>query len=102
MSALWIITAVSIAATPAAGAASAAPPETAKFAPGPGVELASRHCQSCHSVDYITTQPPQVGANFWQAEVKKMIDVFGARIPDDDARKIIDYLNGAYRAPPRR
>jgi hypothetical protein len=98
MSALWIVAAVSISAASAAGAAYVAPPETAKFASGPNVDLAARHCQTCHSADYITTQPPQVADNFWQAEVTKMIGVFGARIPEDDARKIVDYLNSAYRA----
>lgn len=99
MSILWIIAAASISAAPAAAAP---PPETAKFAPGPNVDLAIRHCQTCHSADYVTTQPPHVPANFWQAEVTKMIGVFGARIPDDDARKIVDYLNSAYRAPAPR
>jgi mono/diheme cytochrome c family protein len=75
------------------------PPETAALKPGPGVELANQHCRACHSVDYITTQPPGVAAGFWQAEVTKMVNVFGARIPAADAGKIVDYLNATYRAP---
>ena len=35
------------------------PEETATLRPGPGVETARDICASCHSVDYINTQPPR-------------------------------------------
>jgi hypothetical protein len=77
-----------------------APPETAKLAPGPNLDSAEGYCAACHSVDYITTQPRSVGAGFWQAEVTKMIKAYGAPIPDEDAKKIVDYLNATYRKAP--
>ena len=48
----------------------------------------------CHSVDYIITQPrgPQFKKDFWQAEVTKMIKVYGAPIDEADVGKIADYL----------
>ncbi len=75
------------------------PPETATLKAGPNVEVANTYCTACHSVDYITTQPPSMGAGFWQAEVTKMNKAYGAGIADDDAKKIVDYLNATYRKP---
>ena len=74
------------------------PEETATLKPGPNVELAQGNCMGCHSVDYIITQPrgPQFKKDFWQAEVTKMIKVYGAPIDDSDASKIVDYLAATY------
>ena len=74
------------------------PEETATLKPGPNVELAQGNCMGCHSVDYIITQPrgPQFKKDFWQAEVTKMIKVYGAPIDDSDAGKIVDYLTATY------
>ena len=74
------------------------PEEVAAFKAGPGVEAAQNNCLTCHSADYIITQPtgPKFGKDFWTAEVAKMIKVFGAPIADDDAKKIIDYLAATY------
>lgn len=63
---------------------------------GDGQDAAANNCQSCHSLDYITTQPSRKGAPFWDAEVKKMIQVFGAPISDDDAKTISAYLARTY------
>lgn len=86
----------------AAGTASASPvrydmPEdTAKLKPGPGAEVAEAHCLSCHSPDYIATQPARKGHAFWTAEVTKMIKVYGAPIEEADAKAITDYLTATY------
>ncbi len=71
------------------------PEETAALKPGPGVEAAQNNCLSCHSADYVTTQPPHMGAKFWEAEVAKMIK-FGAPISQEDARAIVEYLAKTY------
>ena len=39
---------------------------------------------------------PQFTKDFWQAEVTKMIKVYGAPIDDSDASKIVDYLAATY------
>jgi len=39
----------------------------------------------------VTMQPPFSRA-VWEKEVKKMIDAYGATIPDADQREIVDYL----------
>jgi mono/diheme cytochrome c family protein len=72
------------------------PEETATFAEGPGRDVAAANCQTCHSVDYISTQPPRMGKRFWTAEVTKMIKVYGAPISEADAGAIAEYLAMSY------
>lgn len=62
----------------------------------PGFDAAGNNCMSCHSVDYINTQPPKRGAAFWETEVTKMIKVYHAPIDEADAKAIADYLAQAY------
>jgi mono/diheme cytochrome c family protein len=64
--------------------------------PGLGVETAQHNCLSCHSADYVTTQPPHMGADFWRAVVTKMVKSYGASISDEDAASIITYLSRTY------
>ncbi len=63
--------------------------------PGPGLDKVSTLCNICHSVDYITMQPPFPRAT-WTAEVNKMIKVMGAPINEEDAKTIINYLATEY------
>jgi mono/diheme cytochrome c family protein len=74
------------------------PDETAAFKPGPNLEVVQNNCTGCHSADYINTQPrgPKFKKDFWQAEVTKMIKVYGAPIDDADVDKIVDYLAATY------
>ena len=74
------------------------PDETAAFKPGPNLEVVQNNCTACHSTDYINTQPrgPKFKKDFWQAEVTKMIKVYGAPIEDADVPKIVDYLAATY------
>jgi cytochrome c5 len=62
---------------------------------GPGLDKTSTLCNICHSVDYITMQPPFSRAQ-WTGTVNKMIKVLGAPINDDDAKTIIEYLSTSY------
>ncbi|UPK36829.1 cytochrome c [Bradyrhizobium sp. 186] len=73
------------------------PDEVAAFKPGPNLEVVQGNCSACHSADYINTQPPMKNRKeFWQAEVTKMIKVYGAPIDDADVGKIVDYLAATY------
>ena len=74
------------------------PEETAAFKPGPNLEVVQNNCTACHSADYVSTQPrgPKFKKDFWQAEVVKMIKVYGAPIEDADVGKIVDYLTANY------
>ena len=73
------------------------PRETLSFKTAPGAELANGQCLTCHSVDYVLTQPPEPRA-FWDTEVKKMKKVYGAQIPDDQVEPLADYLAQNYGA----
>jgi mono/diheme cytochrome c family protein len=74
------------------------PDETTQLKPGPDLEVVKNNCTACHSADYITTQPrgPKFKKDFWQAEVNKMIKVYGAQIDEADIGKIVDYLTATY------
>ena len=72
------------------------PAETATLKPGSGSELANGQCLTCHSAEYIITQPPDKPLAFWRAEVEKMKKVYGAPIPDDQIGAIADYLARSY------
>jgi mono/diheme cytochrome c family protein len=74
------------------------PDETAAFKPGPNLETVQGNCGACHSADYIVTQPqgPAFKKAFWEAEVTKMIKVYGAPIDEADVPKIVDYLTQVY------
>jgi len=74
------------------------PAETAAFKPGPNLDVVQGNCGACHSADYVKTQPtgPKFKKDFWQAEVTKMIKVYGAPIDEKDIPAIVDYLSTTY------
>lgn len=74
------------------------PPDTSKLKLSPAAGYASTEavCANCHSRDYITTQPPHKGKEFWTAEVTKMATVYGAPIPEADRPAIAEYLAETY------
>ena len=74
------------------------PEETAAFKPGPNLDVVQSNCTGCHSADYIKTQPQgeKFKKDFWQAEVTKMIKVYGAPIDQADVGKIVEYLSATY------
>jgi mono/diheme cytochrome c family protein len=71
------------------------PPETGTLRNGSGLELAQASCLTCHSSEYISTQPPMARA-FWEASVKKMREKYGAPLADGDVQKLVDYLASTY------
>jgi len=71
------------------------PPETSSFKFGPGSEIANGQCLTCHSVEYVSTQPVMPRA-FWAASVKKMQEKYGAPVPADQVDALADYLTQNY------
>jgi sulfite dehydrogenase (cytochrome) subunit B len=61
-----------------------------------GRDVVEANCAACHSLDYIQMNSPFLNASGWDAEVTKMIKVFGAPIDDADAKAISDYLKANY------
>jgi mono/diheme cytochrome c family protein len=83
-----------VAAAFAASAMAAEKPVDLKK--GPGIDKVEGNCAACHSLDYVQMNSPAPNAAFWDAEVTKMIRVFGAPIDDADAKAITEYLNKNY------
>lgn len=52
-------------------------------------------CTPCHSARYITAQPP-LSTAIWEAEVTKMVEGFGAVVPEDKRADVIGYLTDHY------
>lgn len=74
---------------------------TPELALGEGREITQGYCDLCHSVTYITMQPP-LPAVTWGDEVYKMINTYGAFIPEEEAKQIIAYLQAHYTLETRR
>lgn len=72
------------------------PPETARYAEGKNSHLVQAFCLSCHSAEYVTTQPRGQPRNFWEGIVNKMKKVYGAQIPESQTQEIIDSLTETY------
>jgi hypothetical protein len=92
------MTATVVVAAQAAPVSYTLPKETAAFKPGPNLDVVQNNCTACHSADYINTQPrgAKFKKDFWQAEVTKMIKVYGAPIEEADVGRIVDYLAATY------
>lgn len=75
------------------------PPETPALKSAPGSDAAMANCLTCHSTEYITTQPPLAPAA-WKAIVEKMQKKFGAPLPAEQVGTLVDYLAKSYGAPP--
>ncbi|MBZ5662154.1 MAG: cytochrome c [Acidobacteriia bacterium] len=71
------------------------------LATGDGKETLEADCSLCHTPRFVTMQPP-LPAETWAAEVEKMRKVMGASIPDDDAKKIVEYLSAHYTPETRK
>ncbi len=67
-----------------------------KLKPGAGQDVTQQQCAACHSLDYVLTNSPFPTRAVWDAEVNKMIKVFGATIEPGEANTIIDYLAKNY------
>lgn len=76
------------------------PQETAMYKPSnlPGYALALQNCMTCHSAQYVATQPTTSSRTYWEATVKKMKTPFGAPLKDADIPVIVDYLVKTYGA----
>lgn len=79
-------------ATPAALAAD----RVVTLTNGPGKDTVEAMCSGCHSLDYIPLNSPFLDQQGWAAEVNKMINAYGAPIPQADAAKAIAYLAANY------
>ena len=63
---------------------------------GPGKDRLLANCVLCHSADYIQMNSPFLDRKGWEAEVTKMVKVFGAPIREEDVPEIVEYLTKYY------
>lgn len=68
------------------------PTSDREFPPGPGVEAVQANCAACHSPGMILNQPALSHAT-WETEVHKMVAVYKAPVPEEDAKAIVAYLD---------
>jgi cytochrome c551/c552 len=73
------------------------PAEVNAFKQDVGAEFANGQCLICHSVEYVTTQPP-MPRDFWKSEVQKMQQKYGAAVPEEQVQPLADYLARNYGA----
>ena len=74
----------------------AAGEETIQLTDAPGRDLTTGRCIICHSLEYIPSNAPAMNRAAWQKTIQKMKDRFGAPITDEEAKQILDYLDGSY------
>ncbi len=67
------------------------PDDTTTLPDGPGVEVVTTNCLSCHSPAMILTQP-RLTRKVWEVEVEKMAKVYKAPIDPAAVPQIVDYL----------
>jgi cytochrome c5 len=66
-----------------------------KMKDGAGKDKVEQYCNMCHSLDYITSQP-KLTAKQWGDTVHKMVEKYGAPVPEADAKEITQYLIDQY------
>jgi hypothetical protein len=74
---------------------------TAELAEAEGKELVMAYCSICHSVTYISMQPPLAD---WGPTMTKMLKTYGGEkfIPQEAAEKILAYLQAHYTPKTRQ
>jgi|SRR5208283_1776918 len=58
---------------------------------GPHLDTYRKNCLICHSARYVEMQP-RFAQGVWEKEVKKMVDAYGAKIPEAEQQEIVEYL----------
>mgnify|MGYP000672157674 CR=1 FL=1 len=67
-----------------------------KLKQAPGLDKVEGNCAACHTLAYIPMNSVYLNSAGWDAEVTKMIKVFGAPIDETDAKVIAEYLKKNY------
>jgi mono/diheme cytochrome c family protein len=62
------------------------------FPPGTGADIAISQCLTCHSAEMVLLQPALTQSE-WAAEINKMRNSFGARLPADQVEALVEYLH---------
>ena len=68
------------------------PPGDNMFPGGARADAINNNCLACHSAGMVLNQPALPKAT-WEAEVRKMINVYRAPVDEADVPAIVDYLD---------
>jgi cytochrome c5 len=90
----FALTLCAVAASP-----SRAGEENIRLKEGVGRDVTTARCAVCHSLDYISMVAPVMNRAAWEKSVRKMIDVFGAPVAEQEVSSIVEYLGQHYAAP---
>ena len=71
------------------------PPESVTLKQEPGADLVAAQCLTCHSSEYLSTQP-RLPRTYWKGAVEKMQQKFGAPIAAEQVEPLVNYLVKAY------
>jgi hypothetical protein len=93
---LWLAAAVLPFAAPVLTFAAPRNLPPAPLAAGEGRQQTVSYCSSCHSTEYIPMNAPAQDAAGWQKTVTKMVQSYGAPIPEQDQKLIVNYLSAHY------
>ncbi|MGE0031094.1 MAG: cytochrome c [Steroidobacteraceae bacterium] len=80
--------------------ASAADETDIVLAEGEGRERVQAVCSMCHSLDYIVMNSPFQDRAAWEKTVRKMVNVMGAPLTEEDVAVIVNYLASQYGERP--
>ena len=67
-----------------------------KLAAGAPAALVQSRCSICHSLDYIVMNSRFLSRTAWEGEVRKMMKIMGAPVPDNEVASIVEYLTQNY------
>lgn len=73
--------------------------EQVTLKPGPGLDVVTSTCSTCHTLNYIRMNSPFLTPDGWKAEVTKMQQAYGGPFDDETAATIVRYLSATYAAP---
>jgi mono/diheme cytochrome c family protein len=80
--------------------ASAADETSTVLAEGEGRERVQAMCSACHSLDYIVINSPFQDRTAWEKTVRKMVNVMGAPLTEEDIAVVVNYLASRYGERP--
>lgn len=69
-----------------------------ELADGEGRERVQALCSMCHSLDYIVINSPFQNRTAWEKTVRKMVNVMGAPLTEEDVAVVVNYLASHYGA----
>jgi mono/diheme cytochrome c family protein len=75
--------------------------EQVTLKPGPGLDVVSTTCSTCHTLNYIKMNSVFLTPDAWKAEVTKMQQAYGGPFDDETAATIVKYLSATYAAAPK-